>query len=270
MSNSNVAEFRTLALLLKDIGLRILEIRRSGNLGTKEKGGQHWDIVTAADKYSEGRLAEYVQQHYPADGVIGEEGAAVFSQSGRVWRFDPIDGTVCYERGSDFFGISAGLEEDGVSTFGIIHYPALKKTLAALKGLGVFTWEGEEFAPFSANWIRPPAETLKKALVIANIQPGKEYLFGVVRPAVKLACAFNSFVFDTLQLVEGKVDAVFHTGATPFDIAAAIVIAREAGCAVSGVESARIDFSKEKIPIVMARSELLRDELRRLLFSAIS
>ncbi len=221
----------------------------------------HTDIVTAADLFSEERLVRHIQRHYPDHGVIGEEGALIPSQSGYTWRFDPIDGTVPYSNGSDCFGISAGLEKDGVPIFGIIHYPALHDTLAAARGKG---------CSVPAKWERPPAETLKEASVVADIQVGKEHFYGLVRSRVKLVQIFGSVVYDVRELVRGKIDAMFHTGATPFDIAAGIVIVREAGCTVSGILTDELDLTQPKIPIIMSRSERLRDELRELLAPVLS
>jgi myo-inositol-1(or 4)-monophosphatase len=252
----------SLAPVLARIGLSLMRLRVHGDLRAREKTSQ-WDIVTTADILSEQMLLDHVRAEYPDDDIVGEEGASIQGTSGRKWYFDPIDGSSNYERGSDFWGISAGLTVDDAPTFGMIHYPALGAvTLSATRGHGAGFVNEDGTIRAIPKWIRPPAGTLKRASVITNIYPGREKLFEVMRQNVQLTCMFNSVVFDVLQLVRGQVDAMFHTGATPFDIAAGIVIARECGCTVrSFLPRNRIDLSQAKIPIAMARSKSLCDEL---------
>jgi myo-inositol-1(or 4)-monophosphatase len=260
-----------LGRLMEDIGLRILTLRKKNDLSVQEKCG-HWDIVTKADKLSEELLVGHVQSQYPDHGVRGEEGALIDGNSGYVWHFDALDGSANFERGSDFFGISAGLSHNGTSIFGMIHFPAFRKTLMAARNYGIFTLnvKHNRLLPLLPRWVIPPPASLKEALVVAYVERGKEHLFGLIRSKARVTAVFNSVVFDIFQLVYGKIDAVFHTGATPFDIAAGIVIAREAGCVVSGIVSDELDLSKGKIPFIMARSHGLRDALREVLIKALT
>ncbi len=255
---------------MERIGPRVLALRRGG-LKNEEKTA-HWDIVTKADQLSEEMLVGLVQEFYPDHGVIGEEGTSIPSRSGYVWRFDPIDGTSSFARGSDRFGISAGLEKDGVPIAGVIDYPAIPDTIAAVRGEGLFHFRGTNWylTPFVPEPEVPPAECLKKALVIADIQAGKDDIFALIRSRVLIAIHLGSMVYDVRELVLGRADAVFHTGATPFDIAAGIVIAREAGCIVSGIRTDALDLDQDHIPVIMARSERLRDELREALGPALA
>lgn len=61
------------------------------------------DVVTDADRAAEDFVAQALSALRPDDGVVGEEGAAVASQSGRTWVIDPVDGTYNFTSGSDYF-----------------------------------------------------------------------------------------------------------------------------------------------------------------------
>lgn len=261
-----------LGLSMRLIGGALLEMRHQ-DLGVETKEA-HWDIVTAADKYAEEQLTKWVRENYPDDGVLGEEGASIEGRSGYVWVFDPVDGTTNFERGSDFWGISAGRLKDGQPDFGMVFYPASWKLAIASAGKGAVCHEphivGDYDPPVPlgpARWVRPPAASLRQALVIADFCPKDSGVYPLIREKVRNAVTYGSMVFEMLQLAEGKVDAVFHTGATPFDIAAGIVIAQEAGCTVSHIFDNKIDLldPKAKIPVVMARSKALHDELKQFL-----
>ena len=271
-------DFESLQVVLESvIGPRVLQMRERGELGTKAKGGQHWDIVTEADKFAEETLTEWVKVNHPTHGVEGEEGARIVGTSGYVWYFDPIDGTINFERGSDFWGVSCGLLHNGVPLYGMVYYPALRKTFSAtpaVEGAQCVTKEGLHWYDMQVSsmdnwWMRPPAPTLKQALVVANCWVGFESVFFAIRQNCKNAVMFGSMVYDVLTLVEGKVDAVFHMGATPYDIAAITAIARAAGCTVSGIMTDELDFSQKKIPVIFARSESLRDQLRMVIKEAM-
>ncbi|MBS3903025.1 MAG: inositol monophosphatase [Anaplasmataceae bacterium] len=257
---------------MEAIGLRALAMRSEG-VQKKDKKG-YWDIVTKADTMSEKRVTKLIKRLFPGDGLVGEEGTFIPSRSKRIWYPDPIDGTTNYAAGSDFWGISLGLVDRGIPVFGMIHYPALKETLFTDEASVKFSCSNRPFLK-SSLYIGLPlsAIRLKDALVVADIHRARETvgLFDRIRDQTRNCVTFGSFVYETLLLVTGKVDAVFHTGATPFDIAAAVPIADRAGCTVTGIfDDQEFNFRQPKIPIVMSRNPELHEELRLALKNELS
>ena len=251
------AALASLKPVLEAIGKEVLAMRESKDLAVEKKGGYDANIVTRADKASEAALAAHIREHYPDHAIRGEEGTNTESESGYEWILDPIDGTFNYANGMDLFGISAALAKNGRAQMGVTYFPALKKTAWAIKNQGAWV-NGERMNAGGTS------KKLKDSLISVGLVKGTEHLFGELRKHSGNVLAGGSFVAEALWLTEGKIDTYIHTGATPFDIAAAQLIAEEAGCVASGIENDEIDLAKEKIPVIFAKSKDLLDEVRAL------
>jgi histidinol-phosphatase len=94
--------------------------------------------ITAADHASEAFMRATIQERFPDDALLGEEGTAAEGRSGRRWIIDPIDGTRSFASGVPLYGVLLALQVDGVSTLGCCHFPALAQTLVAATGAGAW------------------------------------------------------------------------------------------------------------------------------------
>lgn len=110
-----------------------------GNVATERKGDG--SEVTAADRESEAFILAELAEHFPEDGILGEEGGAAESRSGRRWVVDPIDATRSFSSGVPLYGVLIALEDKGVPLLGCCHLPALGETLVAAMGAGAW-WNG--------------------------------------------------------------------------------------------------------------------------------
>lgn len=116
-----------------------ITLRHFGNVATERKGDG--SEVTAADRESEEFIRGEIAAAFPDDGILGEEGSAVASCSGRRWIIDPIDATRSFASGVPFFGVLIALEVDGKPLLGCCHLPALRETVVAATGAGAW-WNG--------------------------------------------------------------------------------------------------------------------------------
>lgn len=94
--------------------------------------------VTAADRASEALIRAAIAESFPEDGIMGEEGTAVETRSGRRWIVDPIDATRSFASGVPLYGVLMALEVDGEPLLGCCHLPALGQTLVAATGAGAW------------------------------------------------------------------------------------------------------------------------------------
>lgn len=263
MSNSHDYEAirKQLAEFLPKVGTEVLALRTqaetSPDFVRRKEGG---DLVTEADFVSEKRIREWITERFPNDAIHGEEMADTGSGE-HVWVVDPIDGTDPFVRFKKWFGIAVGLVVENKSKVGAIHFPAEKKTLSAAAGSGAFC----NAHPLV---IQPGNKRLERALVIAEFggpwdldepkfaMTGRRLnrLFPHVR---REECKVRCFTFGFLQLIQGEAGAIFHCGATPYDIAAACCIAEECGMIATGFEGEPLDFQKKVIPIVITKNREL-------------
>lgn len=94
--------------------------------------------VTEADRAAERHIRAALEERFPDDGVLGEEGDETVGRSGRRWVVDPIDGTRSFASGVPLYGVLLALEVEGVSVLGCCHLPVLNETLVAATGAGAW------------------------------------------------------------------------------------------------------------------------------------
>ncbi|MDK4279861.1 inositol monophosphatase family protein [Corynebacterium accolens] len=86
------------------------------------------DVVTDADRAAERFIAGVLEAVRPEDGLVGEEGTARESQSGRNWVIDPVDGTYNFTSGSDYWCSALALTDASGVALGAVHRPAMGYT----------------------------------------------------------------------------------------------------------------------------------------------
>lgn len=110
------------------------------------------DVVTDADRAAETFVAEALAALRPEDGLLGEEGAARASTTGRTWVIDPVDGTYNFSQGSDYFcsaiALALGDPAGGEVAIGAVHRPATNTTWLAADGKA--TRDGEALGGLEA------------------------------------------------------------------------------------------------------------------------
>jgi len=249
----NSAIVTALAELMKAIGSEVMAMRE-GNIAFQQKLDFH-DIVTAADFAAEKKLVQYVETYFPNDGVRGEEGANRVSQSGYEWIFDPIDGTSVYASGLPFFGISAGRTHDGKPDFGMIFFPAFGECFFATRGRGALV-KKDDAEPILLKKFRDP-DGLKESIVAIDINQGQQELLLALGKECRAVIGLASFTFQAMLVAKGQIAAHINTGASPFDLAAAILIAEEAGCVISRLDRKPIDLQDKRTPVIVAANEMI-------------
>ena len=194
------------------------------------------DFVTSADKRTEKILIEELSKARPGYGFLGEEGGAVKGADG-THRFiiDPIDGTTNFMHGIPHFAISIGLEREGQMVSGVIYNPVTDDLYTAEKGHGAY---------LNNKRLRVAARKELASSVIATGLPflGKE---GHARAAAEMAEVMNvtagirrfgSASLDLAYVAAGRFDGFWEHSLQAWDIAAGIVLVREAGGIVTNFE----------------------------------
>lgn len=153
--NDNDAQLA--AALVQHAGQLALKMR-DGGLTTQYKTSVS-DVVTEADHAAEAFVAEVLDALRAKDGVLGEEGHARASETGRTWVIDPVDGTYNFSQGSDYFcsalAVAQGDPAEGNALVGAVHRPATHTTWLAADGE---TWcDGQRLGVLDGASIRSKA-----------------------------------------------------------------------------------------------------------------
>ncbi|MBM3481424.1 MAG: inositol monophosphatase [Alphaproteobacteria bacterium] len=209
-----------LALEAGALALRHYEDHDS--LGVTMKGAQ--DFLTVADGAVEALLRKRVAEAFPGDAVLGEEGGGEAAE--RLWIVDPIDGTANFARGEPHWCVSIGFMRAGVPEIGAIYMPAADELYLARRGGGA-TRNGRAIrASDTADMRRATIE-----VGWSSRRPASDYI-DVVRGVMEAGANAKRAASGALGIAyvaDGRTDAYCEAHINSWDVAAGLVIAREAG-----------------------------------------
>ncbi|MFZ2312703.1 MAG: inositol monophosphatase [Methylobacter sp.] len=201
------------------------------------------DLVTEADVAVEAYLQENLARHYPQFGFWGEESGQSANQSAR-WIVDPIDGTHSFSRGQYFWAISVALEIDQELIFGAVYAPALSDYYSAVKGKGA--WKNGESIIVSSE------SSLADAMIATGFACLRSYLkennlqrFCRIAEITTGQRRFGSAAMDICLVADGQVDAFWEQELNLYDVAAGVLIAREAGATITDFRGNEGIFPKQ-------------------------
>ena len=193
------------------------------------------DFVTAADIRTEKTLRETLSHARPEYGFLMEEGGEISGKdTARRWIIDPIDGTTNFIHGIPYFAISIALQEYDQITAGVIYEPINDQMFWAERGNGA--WLNDRRMRVSG---RTNMEQSIFATGIPFLGRGDHKKFLEQIEAVMAVSAgirrFGSAALDLAYVAAGRFDGFWENGLQPWDIAAGIIIVREAGGMISEI-----------------------------------
>jgi fructose-1,6-bisphosphatase/inositol monophosphatase family enzyme len=129
-----LAAVTEVARLAGDVALTYFDRARRSTLDVEFKSDG--SPVTAADRAAESTAREWIERHFPADGIVGEELGTVRPDAARRWFIDPIDGTKSFVRGVPLWGTLVAVAEGDAVRAGAIHCAAAGELVAGALGQG--------------------------------------------------------------------------------------------------------------------------------------
>jgi len=181
--------------------------------------------VTTADRESEQIIASGLEEAFPDDGLVGEEGASKKSRNGRRWIIDPIDGTRDFVRNNLTWAVLIGLEQDGTVVAGVAHFPALERTYFAIQNGGAFLNDG----PIRISAIDAISRAVVSIDGFSNV--GQHPFAPQIVEWLAPFWAFRSMggCLDAMLVAAGQAEIWIELGGKPWDFAPLKIIAEEAG-----------------------------------------
>src|SRR5262245_12309106 len=233
------------------------------NLQVSLKGPANF--VSAADRKAEDILRAELAKARPGYGFLGEEGGNMpGADKSHTWIVDPLDGTTNFLHGIPHFAISIALEREGTIVAGLIYNPINDEMFTAERGKGAF---------LNDRRLRVAA---RKRLAEAVFACGLPHLgrgdlaqfrheFAVVQETVAGLRRFGAAALDLAWVAAGRLDAYWERNISAWDIAAGLLIVREAGGFVSDCDGNDDMFATGDIA---AGNETMHAELVTLLKGA--
>jgi myo-inositol-1(or 4)-monophosphatase len=223
------------------------------------------NFVSAADRRAEEILHEELMKARPGYGFLGEEGGArEGADKTHRWIVDPLDGTSNFLHGIPQFAIAIALERESTIVAGLIYNPANDELFTAERGKGAF---------LNDHRLRVAERRRLIDAVVACGLPhhGRGDLekfrreFAAVQDKVAGLRRFGSAALDLAWVAAGRFDAFWERDLSPWDMAAGLLIVREAGGFVSDIDGGDAMLAKHEI---IAGNETMHRELMRLLRAA--
>jgi myo-inositol-1(or 4)-monophosphatase len=224
------------------------------------------NFVSAADRRAEEILRTELAKARPTYGFLGEEGGRTEGEDkSHTWIVDPLDGTTNFLHGIPHFAISIGLERDGTLLAGLIYNPATEELFTAERGQGAYV---------NDQRLRVAARRKLSEAVVACALPhyGRGDLalslreLGAAQEKVAGLRRFGAAALDLAYVAAGRFDAYWERNLSAWDMAAGILMVREAGGFVTDVDGRDTIFETGH---VVAGNEWLHPELLRLLKAAV-
>jgi myo-inositol-1(or 4)-monophosphatase len=213
----------------------VKDFREVENLQVSAKGAG--DFVSRADIAAEKIIRDDLMAARPNYGWVGEESAAEEGKDPtRRWIVDPLDGTTNFLHGLPHWAVSIALEHKGEVVAGVVYDPAKDEMFYAEKGQGAWLNNSQR--------LRVSARKVMIESIFATGIPfgGKSDLPETLKDLARLmpACAgvrrWGAAALDLAYVAAGRYEGYWERGLHPWDVAAGMLIVREAGGLVEAVE----------------------------------
>ena len=221
------------------------------------------DIVTEADLEAEKVIIHLIQSSFSDHSILSEEKGSMDRHSDYLWILDPLDGTINYYYGFEYFGTGLCLLEKEKLLISAIYNPVQDKLFFAERGKGA-TMNGS-FIKVNHN------SELKNSIVVTHLGSKDEarmrtiaVLDSVFRKSMHMRILGSPFV--TLpQIASGVFDVFFNIRTNPWDILPGALIVEEAGGKVTDIRGGEITSESTSI---LATNGKVHDQMLELLKNA--
>ncbi|MEM9537413.1 MAG: inositol monophosphatase family protein [Cyanobacteria bacterium P01_E01_bin.45] len=206
------------------------------------------DLVTEADRQAEATVLQILQRHFPQDSILAEESGALgnLDTDGFLWAIDPLDGTTNFAHGYPAAAVSIGLLLNGEPVVGVVFDVFRNELFRACQGMG-------------ATCNRRPIQVsdthqLQHSLLVTGFAYDRRETsdnnyaefchFTHLTQGVRRG---GSASVDLASVAMGRLDGYWERGLSIWDIAAGIVLVREAGGRVTSYDGSPLDIQSGRL-----------------------
>jgi myo-inositol-1(or 4)-monophosphatase len=195
-----------------------------------------FDLVTEADRASEKLVVGRLKQHFPAHGIVAEEGGGHESPSEYRWFVDPLDGTTNFAHGFPVWNVTLALEKAGELIAGVVFDPMRGELFSAERGSGTFL-NGRRIHVSKAATVADSLLCTGFPNHNRHINPNIHFFHELAMTAHGVRRG-GSAAIDLAWVASGRLDGFWEIGLSPWDMAAGILLVEEAGGKVTNMVGA--------------------------------
>ncbi len=216
------------------------------------------DLVTEADHESEMQIVKILHSHYPDHAILGEESGQNFDQkSAFLWCVDPLDGTTNYTHQFPMVSVSIGLLYHQEPVVGVVYNPIFNELFQAAQGMGSL-YNGQKIHVSKVS-------ELSKSLLVTGFPYNRRETSETNYPEFfhlthlsQGVRRIGSAAIDLAYIAAGRLDGYWEKGLKIWDMAAGVVLVREAGGKVTAHDLTDFNFYSRDL---LATNGIIHDAL---------
>ena len=216
-----------------------------------------FDLVTEVDVNIEKFLTDAILAAFPGDKIHAEEMSSTQEITGRTWVIDPIDGTNNFAHDIPTFGIQCCLFDGGEPRMAVIWLPCQDELYTAIEGQGCYL-NGKKVTVDKTVTADTAVISIGDFTHKSDRLAALQYkAVGYLYPRVAKLRMYGAASVDYAWFVSGRLAATIFTTRNLWDIAPGILLSREAGAILMGLDGKPYDYSKEGI-MLAANEEIAK------------
>jgi len=231
-----------------------------GKTHTVEKKGAI-NLVTEADLASENAIIQLIRGVFPDHSVLAEESGVTLGTDSYEWIIDPLDGTTNFAHHLPDFSLSIALAFEGDIVFGVVLNPVTGELFCGTRGEGS-TLNGRSIRVSSTKVIGESLLVTGFPYDFQSVIRPLIYRFERCLMAAQGVRRLGSAALDLCYVACGRFDGFWEQNLAPWDTAAGVVIAREAGARISNFSNGPYSIEKKEI---LATNGFIHQEMTALL-----
>ncbi|HPX60762.1 MAG TPA: inositol monophosphatase family protein [Deltaproteobacteria bacterium] len=215
------------------------------------------DLVTEVDRESERLVVQHLKELFPECDILAEEGDYQQSGADCRWIIDPVDGTTNFAHGFPWFCVSIALERAGEIVAGVIYNPVYDELFTAMSGSGAYL-NGRRLRVSDRSPLRDTLLGTGFPYDCATDPANNFDNFMAFQKAARGIRRAGSAALDLAAVAAGRLDGYWEMKLKPWDVAAGVIMVREAGGVVTGFNGAPYSIYENGI---LASNGLIHDEM---------
>jgi myo-inositol-1(or 4)-monophosphatase len=259
MGSADAARYADLARLAAETAVAVGDRIRVDDVEIVTRKRGRANFATAADHAAETEILRRLRARDRTIPILAEESEdRSLRRAERLWVVDPLDGTLNFSQGLPFYCVAIAYVEDGRVRAAAIHAPRTRETFVAHEGGGA-TLNGVRV---SASAVAKAADAFAVMSLGFKTAAKKDSRFVAMNSTVVRLRVIGSAALEIAYVGCGKVDLFVHEALSPWDIAAAGLIAREGGAVVRSLKTGA-DAAWDEPQVVIGNAKVVKDLLTK-------
>jgi myo-inositol-1(or 4)-monophosphatase len=255
MANASAGRYADLAQLAARTALAVGERIKIDDVAIVTRKRGRANFATAADHAAELEIIRLLRAHDKSIPILAEESAdRKLRTAERLWVVDPLDGTLNFSRALPFYCVAIAYVEDGKARAAAIHAPRTGELFVAHEGGGATL----HAMKISVSDLARASEAFAVTSLAFKAASQKDSRFTELNATVTRLRVIGSAALEICYVACGRFDLFVHEALAPWDIAAAALIAREAGAVVRSLKTGE-DAAWDEPQVAIGNPKIVRD-----------